>query len=124
MDVIVATDELIQFIVDGEIYSETVIFKTIYWLAPIASFDISKFPPKSFLITARPNTASFSEEIKKEIEIQLRKGLVDFKVRDLINQETNSVRSMIIAKAFDNDGFLDIEPQSQISDPIGFDPTL
>ncbi|WP_035333577.1 His-Xaa-Ser system protein HxsD [Dyadobacter crusticola] len=122
MDMIVATDELIEFIVDGEIYSETVIFKTIYWLAPIASFDISKFPPKSFLIAARPNAASFSEEIKKEIEVQLRKGLVDFKVRDLINQETNSVRSMIIAKAFDNDGSLDIEPQSQISDPIGFDP--
>lgn len=100
MEVTANDEELLQFSVQSEIYGEAVLFKSLYWLTSRAGFEVSKPAAETFLISVRPLGEKFSNEESEDILARIRTNLVDFKVRDMINQETMLVRSMIIAKAF------------------------
>ena len=103
MEVIANSDELLQFSVQSEIYSEAVLFKSLYWLTARAGFDVFKPRPGTFLISVRPLDAGFSAKERTEILARIRTNLVDFKVREVINAETALIRNMIIAKAFSHE---------------------
>ena len=124
MDKVESSDILLQFQIDATIYNETVLFKTLYWLTPLACLNVSKPSLNIFLVSITPIQGVFSEEFKKDVENRLRKDLIDFKVRYIINEETSLIRNMIIAKAFASEEFFDKDPEGLISDPIGFNPGL
>jgi len=100
MEVIANTKELLQFSVQSEVYSEAILFKSLYWLTSRAGFEVSKPAAETFLISVKPLGENFPNEEREDILARIRTNLVDFKVRDMVNQETMLVRSMIIAKAF------------------------
>lgn len=47
--------------------------------------------------------------------------MIDFKLRDIVSKETKTIRELIIAKAF---AYYeeDQSPDTEISDPVGFNP--
>ncbi|HVI48724.1 MAG TPA: His-Xaa-Ser system protein HxsD [Chitinophaga sp.] len=85
--------------VDAAIYTEAVIFKCLYWYTNTFEVDICQEPATKFNITLTPKAASPEPEWNT-IQAKLKQDLIDFKLRQLINNETQNIRELIIAKAF------------------------
>ncbi len=116
MEVIANSGELLQFSVQSEIYAEAVLFKSLYWLTSRAGFEVSKPHAELFLVSVKPLGEKFSNGEREDILAKIRTNLVDFKVRDIINQETTLVRSMIIAKAFAHADLPEVRQEHPVSD--------
>lgn len=113
-------DNILTVTVDAEIYHESVLFKCLYWYTNTFEVDIRKSDKLEYKITLK---TIHPTEIPdwNNIIIKLKQDLIDFKLRQFITDETKTIRELIIAKAF---AYYDQEaaPESEISDPVGFDP--
>ncbi|MBA5792701.1 His-Xaa-Ser system protein HxsD [Flavobacterium sp. xlx-214] len=101
-------------------YSESVVYKCMYWYLGNYNVEItSDFNDYTVKIALKNNT-DFDEE---ELIVRLKNDLIDFKLREIINNETANLRELITAKAFANYDFNIMEDNNfEISDPVGFDP--
>jgi len=115
-----ANNEQLCLLVDSRQYNEKVIYKCFYWYTNEYSVDIQIDTDPFYKITLRSNKESDSVSWDHIIE-KIKKDLIDFKLRDIVNQETQTIRELIVAKAF---AYYDLQetPQTNISDPVGFNP--
>lgn len=100
------SDKITQIKVDTNIYNERVIIKSLYWLSEkyvlYQSLDDNIFTIK--IETDKEYwTPSDVEDVKKK----LCQNLIDFKTRDIINQETKNIRQILFIKAFANNDEFD-----------------
>lgn len=105
-------------IVDKEIYNVDILHKCFYWYGANYDVTIADFDNSKYKIEL---TAKFEETDKNEIQSKIKRDLIDFKLRDTVTKETQTIRELIVAKAFayyeeDNN------PKTELSDPVGFDP--
>jgi His-Xaa-Ser system protein HxsD len=104
--------------VDKEIYNLDTLHKCFYWYGASFDVDISNYSSSSFQITLKPkdDTAKLEETVSK-----IKRDLIDFKLRDIVTKETQTIRELIIAKAF---AYYeeDDSPRSELTDPVGFNP--
>jgi His-Xaa-Ser system protein HxsD len=77
-----------------------------------------KYSDKLFLVKLESNSGSVDLE---SIHQKIKRDLNDFKLRDIVTKETKIIRELIIAKAF---AYYDLEndPETEVSDPVGFNP--
>jgi His-Xaa-Ser system protein HxsD len=113
-------DNILTIIADANLYSESVLFKCFYWYGNIFEVDITRFDAANFKITLKYVDQDTTPEWDNVI-LKLKKDLVDFKLRQIVTEETSTIRELIIAKAF---AYYEHEdtPMSSITDPVGFDP--
>jgi His-Xaa-Ser system protein HxsD len=119
MDIEVRGKELI-ITVDSSIYNIDVLHKCFYWYGGMSNVDIKK-EKDCFLISLTPKSDQGIEQDVNAISEKIRRDLIDFKLRDIVTKETQSIRELIVAKAFAYYG-LDEDPSSDVSDPVGFVP--
>jgi len=111
----------LELLIDQALYSEDVVFKCFYWYSGTFNVEIEQSLPSQIRVIVKPKKEqAFEPEILLE---QISKDLIDFKLRDIVTKETTTIRELIIAKAF---AYADFEqnPTTEVSDPVGFDPTL
>lgn len=114
----------INVFVDGNIYSQETILKTLYWygdkfrtslfLGEKGYYQVSLIIISTALITA------------DELDLYLHKferDLIDFALREKISNETKNIRELLLAKAFSFGEFEELPP-GDVSDPVGFQPIL
>ena len=98
----------IQIKVDKTIYNESVISKVLYWLMN-EYFILQENQTDAIqhiILEKKINTISEEEFLK--LRNRLNQDFIDFKVRDIINQETKNIRDILYIKAFsNNDDFTD-----------------
>lgn len=111
------SDNILALTVDATIYSETVLFKCFYWYANAFEVEISKISPSSYAVHLRPKETPDWDTIIPKI----KRNLVDFKLRQIVTDETATIRDLIVAKAFAHYEETDT-PLTAIADPVGFDP--
>ena len=100
------SENRIFFSVNNELYNDTVIFKVLYWLSEIYTITIDKIENYTE-ITLEKGSAFNSEELQK-LNLKISQDLIDFKVRDIVNNETKNIRELLLIKAFaNNDDFDD-----------------
>ncbi|WP_162303718.1 His-Xaa-Ser system protein HxsD [Hymenobacter sediminis] len=110
----------IELRLDRATYSEAVIYKCFYWYG--GEYDVHIEPQADSIIvrlslpegkTTAPNTTD------EALLSRIQNDLVDFKLRELIGQETQTIRELLVAKAFAN---YDTEQPllTPVSDPVGF----
>ncbi|WP_051890029.1 His-Xaa-Ser system protein HxsD [Chryseobacterium vrystaatense] len=111
-------DAKLSFIIDKNLYSETVVYKCFYWYLNDYEFDIN--PSESFyqITLINKTLMKFDEE---ELICRIKNDLADFKLREIINYETQNIKELIIAKALSNYEE-EYTISTDVSDPIGFDP--
>lgn len=111
-------NDVLRLTIDEHVYSEEVIFKCFYWYTSQYDLTISKLESHHFLVSLKATNIALDEAIIPKI----KRDLVDYKLRDVVNRETCTVRELIIAKAF---AYYDLQqnPVADVSDPVGFDPT-
>ncbi len=85
--------------IPNNIYSETVIFKTIYWFTGDYYIEVKK-NDESFIIKIEKEKGNISKEEERILSAKINKHLIDNKTREIILNETKSIRDLTILKAF------------------------
>jgi His-Xaa-Ser system protein HxsD len=95
--------------IDRQIYDTAAISKAIYWHT--ADFVISRNVNNSTeIITFQSKKSELSETEKESIMQKFNQDLNDYKLRQIIEQETNDIRTILYVKAFaNNDEFEEYE---------------
>lgn len=87
--------------VDEHVFSLDVVLKATYWLSGRYTIDIRRDPAKALtIIAARHADRPLTAEESAELEVRLRRELIDFRTRAIVEQETRTVRELLVAKAF------------------------
>lgn len=106
--------------IDSQLYPEEVLFKCLYWYTKKYNFEVNKICGNRFQVCFTLNGPEGQHE-PADFYNEFMSELVDFKVRAMVNEETKTIRELIIAKAFAN--YADeTDPQTEVSDPVGFNP--
>lgn len=90
----------IQLTLDITVFNETVTTKTLYWLQSdyFVFWNSLNFNIQNIILERR--RGSISEEEFFKLKNQINQNLIDFKVRDIVNQETRNIRDILYIKAF------------------------
>ena len=94
--------------IDRKIYDDSVISKVVYWHT--ANFIIERVVHGSFETVTFQSKNEFSETEKESILQKFNQDLHDYKLRQIIEQETKDIRTILYVKAFaNNDNFEEYE---------------
>lgn len=95
--------------IDKLIYDDAVISKAIYWHT--ADFVIDRISNGNLeTIIFKAKKKEISEAEKENILQKFNQDLNDYKLRQIVNQETNDIRTILYVKAFsNNDNFVEYE---------------
>lgn len=92
----------IQLTVDITVFNDTVITKTLYWMQSDYSVFWSLLNRNIQNIILERKNDSISDEEFFKLKNQINQNLIDFKTRDIVNQETKNIRDILYIKAFAN----------------------
>lgn len=108
---------MINAVLDSKVYSKNAIIKCLYWYS--SNFEISvELDEKGYYnITLKPKSDLPEEEIES-IRKKLNQDFQDYNLRDVVAQETKTIRELLIAKAFSH-GEFDEDPPGMMEDPLG-----
>ncbi|KAF2082091.1 His-Xaa-Ser system protein HxsD [Flavobacterium sharifuzzamanii] len=109
----------LHFSLNEQLYDEDVVFKCFYWYGTDYNVEIDK---KDNVFFVKISSKSETKIDHDHLLIKIKQDLIDFKLRDIVTKETKNIRELLTAKAFAHFE-TDENPVTEISDPIGFDPT-
>jgi His-Xaa-Ser system protein HxsD len=96
------SDKEIIFSIDPIVFNDVVTTKTLYWLQnDYFIFWKSRNNNIQEIILEKKN-GSISEDDFYLLKSQINQDLIDFKTRDIVNQETKNIRDILYIKAFAN----------------------
>lgn len=110
----------LRLLIEREIYSEEVLHKCFYWYGANFNVEIATYSAELFEVKLQRQNLMI--DLQATVD-KIKRDLVDFKLRDIVANETKTVRELLVAKAFANYG-IDNDPATEISDPVGFDPNI
>jgi len=100
-------EKTIQCEIDNDIYNDRVITKTLYWLSNNYTIYQTK-SGKGNIVKFEKHIGVFDDNEVASLKSKISQNLIDFKTRDIVNQETKSIREILLIKAFaNNDDFED-----------------
>lgn len=115
-------DSTIELLVDESIYSVDVLHKCFYWYSSGYDITILRSDIADGCLQVQISPKNKSNEFEADCLIsRIKQDLIDYKLRDIVTKETQSIRELIIAKAFAYYN-LDTNPATDVSDPVGFNP--
>lgn len=86
--------------IDRRIYSDSVISKAIYWLSGDYTIVRQLLDDDTESLTISTDDSSISEE---SLNTRLMQTLNDFKLRQIVADETRDIKTILYAKAFAED---------------------
>jgi His-Xaa-Ser system protein HxsD len=109
----------VEVLVASEQYSETTLHKCFYWYTRDFQVKIVALDDRQTSVYLTPKDAGQADIIG--LQSQIHNDLLDFRLRELIAEETRTVRELLLAKAFAH--YAPPQPlEAPISDPVGFHP--
>lgn len=102
-------------------YRPPVVIKCFYWYGKHFEVDITEHSEHT-QVTLTRKEGEMSAEYVTMLKQKVKQDLIDFRTRDIVTQETHSIRELLIAKAFSHSDELDEQPPGEVSDPVGFQP--
>jgi His-Xaa-Ser system protein HxsD len=97
----------ILFGIDTKIFNDRVITKTLYWLS--GDFNVyQETSDKKLIVKLEKRKGEINDSLVLLLKTKINQDLIDFKTRDIVNQETKNIREILLVKAFaNNDDFDD-----------------
>ncbi|MGI4873009.1 MAG: His-Xaa-Ser system protein HxsD [Janthinobacterium lividum] len=118
MELHVQADGL-EVIVEAAQYSETTLHKCFYWYTRDYCVTIHPALAGQLRVQLVPKEGSIGD--MAALQNQVHTDLLDFRLRELIAEETRPIRELLVAKAFAH--YAPAQPLTAvISDPVGFHP--
>lgn len=91
--------------VDEGVFSEAVVLKALYWLSGRYVVEIRRDKSnQSLQVGITSPSGAWTVDAAQAVEARLRRDLIDFRTREIIEMETRTVRELLVAKAFDDAG--------------------
>jgi His-Xaa-Ser system protein HxsD len=119
MTIIKVDYRTVSVLVDEKLFPEEVIFKCFYWYGNTHAVTIEK-EKSSFNIKLASLMGDISDALFNQLCNRIKTDLIDFRTRQIIHNETNNIKQILIAKAFSSLDVYDESPRGNINDPIGF----
>lgn len=91
--------ELSQICIDRSLYSDVAIFKTAYWFTDRFYIFLDSPNEGRVLVELRSKDPAQPSDLKAACA-EFCNSLIDFRVRDLVAQETMGIRETLVTKAF------------------------
>lgn len=113
---------VLSIFLDKEVYSKEVISKCFYWYG--GTYDIAiQWEDGRYAVTLTPLIDGQMDigEIKQLIS-KVKRDLSEYQLREIVDKETYHIRNLLVAKAFAYYEEEDENPDTEISDPVGFHP--
>jgi His-Xaa-Ser system protein HxsD len=111
-DIILNTDCL-TVEVDTTQYSDSIISRICYWLSSDYIVTRQTSDESRCLIIIKPKDGALHESNYNELAQKINRDLNDYKLREIIHEETKDIRNILYIKAFANND--DFEDYTQIS---------
>jgi len=92
----------IQCLIDTRIYTDTTIAKWVYSLSGRFVVFQSNVDPNTRKVLLEPSGWELSAENLEQTKRELCQHLNDYKLREIVNQETKDIRTILYIKAFAN----------------------
>ena len=117
---IIRDGEIVVY-VDASLFSKDVVFKSLYWYGDKFHTRVST-ELNAYVVRLKPmeNVAIKEDDLGYYLQ-KFERDIVDYSLREIVNNETVNIRELLVAKAFSN-GEFDEDPQGNVSDTVGFDP--
>jgi His-Xaa-Ser system protein HxsD len=109
----------INIYLNTSLYSKDAIFKCLYWYGDRFYTSVSEESGFYKIIVKPLPEHKLTEGELEGVLFKLQRDLIDFNLRDIVSKETQTIRELLIAKAFSH-GEFDELPPGDISDPVGF----
>jgi His-Xaa-Ser system protein HxsD len=90
---------VITFSVDLDIFNDRIVTKVMYWLSD-SFFIFMEKKQKVLQIQLEKKVGVIDEKEFCKLKIKINQDFIDFKTRDIVNQETKSIRELLLVKAF------------------------
>lgn len=90
--------DLVRFSLDRSIYSDEAILKTAYWFSDRFYIYLDPLPDNRLLVELRLKGAN-SLDLAQAVG-EFSNSLLDFRLRQVVIQETGPIREALVAKAF------------------------
>lgn len=112
------TEQGLDIVLEREQYSSKMLHKCFYWYTRDYRVIIEPIGDALTRVRLQPKDGTLFPPSMLD---QVHNDLLDFKLRELIAEETQTVRELLMAKAFAH--YDTAQPLEQgISDPVGFHP--
>lgn len=117
MKFLTRTEKGLRFKISTRQYSDSVLHKCFYWYSNNYDVIIVK-EEDAYIISIEKNEGTFDYNF---LVAKIKRDLIDYNLREIVERETSTIRELLIAKAFSH--FEEVQsPVTSVSDPIGFDP--
>ena len=93
------SSDTLSLIVDGNLYSEKVIYNCFYWYGDTYAVTV-ELNLNQFLITLKKKEGDITDDLLYHLVNKVKNDLVDFKTREIVSEETKDIKNVLIAKAF------------------------
>lgn len=114
------SSDTLSLLVDKSLYSEKVIYNCFYWYGEIYAVTIESCL-NQFLIKLKKKEGDLTNDLFEQLLNKVKTDLVDFKTREIVNEETRDIKNILIAKAFSKFDDFDEQNSGSIDDPLRFD---
>jgi His-Xaa-Ser system protein HxsD len=90
-------------VIDERVFPMEVVLRAIYWMTGRYDVELRRSDiPDCLVVRVAAMHDLLSPDDARDVEIRLRRDLIDFRTRALIDQETRTLRELLVAKAFDD----------------------
>lgn len=113
--------DIITLTVDEQVYSTTALLRAAYWFTDRAYIFISRPTDQSFCvhIKAKPPSLEAPAAVSlQDIAGEFGNALLDYQLREIIEERTGNVRDLIVAKALGEAGLRNDAPPGSANDPV------
>jgi len=94
----------VEIAVDETIFSEAVVLKASYWLTADYRVSVRRVAEtKTLLVCLSGFSTKIDESSAEAITNRFHRDLIDFRTRQIISDETRTIRDLLVAKAFASD---------------------
>ena len=121
MEVSRFNEKKLRCLFEGTLYSEVIIMKSFYWFSKDYDVTLSK-ESDVFEIVLSKKEGVIDDKLLSYLNSKIKQDVYDFKLRQIIYEETKTVKELLIAKAFANSDEYDTPPNGEFSDPVGYNP--
>jgi His-Xaa-Ser system protein HxsD len=103
--------------IEESLYHRTAVLRACYWFTDRCYIFVSRSSPGILDVEIRPKAGEHAEGLDA-VAGEFGNALLDYELRRQIDEQTGSVRELLIAKAVAQAGTLDDPPPGTATDPV------
>lgn len=116
-------DNKLSILLDQQLYSKEVLSKCFYWYGGEYDMSINIADKSRYRVTLVPKQDGREEAANfQQLISNISRSLADYQLREILDKETHHIRNLLVAKAFAYYEEEEEDPDTEVSDPVGFSP--